>query len=373
MIKVLIIAFSKQPGGAEKSAIKLANSLSNDYSVTFGTLFQNNADFYASPKTDEISFFSLTNLILNFLPKFISIFTKYAFVPMDLLLMRRKIMNHDFDLIISFGAGVGCTTYLSLIFSKIPQITSERISPDKNVYRPSLIARLLRPWMYKHGVICSVQSKGFKDIVKSIWGIEGFVTPNHFEIPNSTYFPQQSFSPCIAVGRPVPQKGYDLLISAWAILESRVKNELWIVADDSDHYIESLIKVYKVNNVKIKPLSNSLYEIYSHCSLFISTSRFEGYPNAIAEAIIFGIPVLTTANSDVVNDWFSLGICQKIESLEPLQIANAVENALKNENELMLISKKAIETRSLFSWEHAKPYWDRVISVALKNRLGTIG
>ena len=133
-----------------------------------------------------------------------------------------------------------------------------------------------------------------------------------------------------------------------------------------------MIKTYRVNNVKIKPLSNTLYEVYRGCSLFISTSRFEGYPNAIAEAIIFGIPVLTTANSDVVNDWFELGICQKIESLDSLQIANTVENALKNENQLRSISKKAIETRSLFSWEHAKPYWDRVIFVALKNRLDTI-
>ena len=169
MIKVLIITSSKQPGGAEKSAIKLANSLRNHYLVTFGTLFQGNDDLYSSPSTDEINFFKFINLIRNFMPKFISKFIKYTPIPIDLLLMRRKIKNHNFDLIISFGAGVGCITYLSLIFSKIPQITSERISPDKNVYRPSFVARVLRPWIYKHGVICSVQSKGFKDIIKSIW------------------------------------------------------------------------------------------------------------------------------------------------------------------------------------------------------------
>jgi len=368
MTKVLIITSSKQPGGAEKSAIKLANSLSNHYSVTFGTLFQGNADFYASPKTEEINFFKITNLILNSLPKFISNFIKYAVVPIDLLLMRQKIKDNDFDLIISYGAGVGCTTYLSMIFSKVPQITSERTSPDKNVYRPSFVARVFRPWIYKNGVVCSVQTRGFREVVKTIWGIESFITPNHFDFPNSTYSLQPSSSPCITVGRPVAEKGYDLLISAWAILESRIENQLWIVADDSNHYLESLIKAHKAKNVIIKPLTNNLFDIYDNCSLFIATSRVEGYPNAIAEAIMFGIPVLTTVSSDVVNDWFSLGICQKIESLEPFQIANAVENALKNENQLKLISKNAIESWSLFSWEHAKPYWDKIISVALKNR-----
>lgn len=367
MTKILIIAHSKQPGGAEKSAIKLANSLSNDYPVTFGTLFQGNADFYASPKTEEISFFRLTNLTLNFLPKYISTFVKYLVLPMDLLLMRREIRDHDFDLIISYGAGVGCTVYLSLIFSKIPQITSERTSPDKNVYRPSFVARVFRPWIYKNGVVCSVQTRGYKEIIKTIWGVESFITPNHFDLPNSTYSLQRSSSPCITVGRPVPEKGYDLLISAWAILESRIENKLWIVANDSNHYLESLIKSYNVKNIIIKPLTKNLFDIYNNCSLFISTSRLEGYPNAIAEAIMFGIPVLTTVSSDVVNDWSSLGICQKIESLEPLQIANAVENALKNENQLRLISKNATESWSLFSWEHAKPYWDKIISSALKN------
>jgi GalNAc-alpha-(1->4)-GalNAc-alpha-(1->3)-diNAcBac-PP-undecaprenol alpha-1,4-N-acetyl-D-galactosaminyltransferase len=371
MIKVLIIAGSKQAGGAEKSAIKLANSLSSYYSVAFGTFFQGNGDFYSSPSTNEISFFKFTNIIRNSLPKFILMFVKYTFIPIDLLLMRRKIKNNDFDLVISFGAGVGCVTYLSLIFSNIPQITSERISPDKNIYRPSLVARLLRPWIYKHGVICSVQTKGFKDIVKSMWGVEGFITPNHFEIPNSFYSPQPSSSPCIAVGRPALQKGYDLLISSWAILESRIDNELWIVADDSDNYIKSLIKINGVNNVRIRPLSNNLYEVYRDCSLFISTSRFEGYPNAIAEAIIFGIPVLTTVNSDVVNDWFELGICQKIESLNSLQIASTIENALKNENQLRSISKKAIETRSSFSWENTKKSWEEIIAIALNSTSNT--
>jgi glycosyltransferase involved in cell wall biosynthesis len=213
-----------------------------------------------------------------------------------------------------------------------------------------------------------VQTRGFKEIVKSLWNIDSFITPNHFELPNSTYSMQPSSSPCIAVGRPVPEKGYDALISAWAILESRIENELWIVADDSDGYLASLIKIYKVKNIRIKPTSNNLIDIYTNCSLFISTSRIEGYPNAIAEAIIFGIPVLSTVSSDIINDWFTLGICQKIESLEPPQIANAVESVLKNENQLRLISKNAIESRSLFTWEHAKPYWDQIIHVALNNR-----
>jgi GalNAc-alpha-(1->4)-GalNAc-alpha-(1->3)-diNAcBac-PP-undecaprenol alpha-1,4-N-acetyl-D-galactosaminyltransferase len=397
MTKILILANSKQPGGAEKSAIKLAKSLSEEYQVTFGTLFQGRGDFYSSPNVSEVYFFkcantlrklgpgnhpSLPNLsgektvnrtskISGFLPLFIRKFAVYSVMPFDLFFMRRKIRKENFDLVVSFGAGVGCIAYLSLIFTKIPQITSERISPDKKVYRPSFLTRILRPWIYRHGVICSVQSQEFRNTVKSIWGIDSFITPNHFDIPEFTYSTKSNSLPCIAVGRPAYQKGYDLLISAWKILESRIKNELWIVADDSDHYLDSLIKSCGVTNVRIVPLTNNLFELYDKCSLFLSTSRFEGYPNAIAEAIIYGIPVLSTSSSGVVSDWFELGICQEIKASEPIGIAMEIEKTLRNQKQLIKTSRKAIEQRSNFSWKNAAPFWDKIIHFALKSHSDT--
>jgi glycosyltransferase involved in cell wall biosynthesis len=397
MIRILILANSKQPGGAEKSAIKLANALNQKYSITFGTLFQGRDDFYSSPNTLQVDFLKFSNLIRNLrsensnssvvmlqnpslkfsslirsiTPKFFRIFVTYAVLPLDFFLMRRKIKHQNFDLIISFGAGVGCVTYLSLLFSGIPQITSERISPDLKIYRPSLLARILRPWMYKHGVVCSVQSQGFKDTVKAIWGIESYITPNHFDSPASEYKIQAPSAPCVAVGRPAHQKGYDLLIAAWSILESKIQNELWIIADDADGYLQSLIVKNSVKNVHIKPLSENLYQLYGKCSLFISTSRFEGYPNAIAEAIMFGIPVVTTASSDVVDTWVNLGLCQIINKLEPNEIAQVVETSLKNTTLLESISKKSIALRSIFTWSNAEPYWENAINVALKIRPDT--
>ena len=369
----MVVTFSKQPGGAEKSAIKVATSFKKS-SLDFtelATFRQSKLDFYEVPEeVPEVVFFPSYNKFMNseFFGK--RIFS-FFLLPFDLYSNRKLIRKRNYDVVVSFGAGVGCLMYFMLFGLGIPHITSERISPDSNVYRPSLFSRVMRPWIYRHGVICSVQSAGFRQIVKNLWGIESFITPNHFEIPLTTYRYATNINACIAVGRPSHQKGYDLLIDAWKLLENRVSNELWIVADDSNGYVKGIISEKNAKLVKILPLTNNLFELYDQCSLFISTSRFEGYPNALAEAIIYGIPSLATVSSDVVHDWCELGICMKIDSLEPVNVAGAIEEALNKPEILKIVSQKAIENRNSFSWENTKKSWEIIISNALDNRSNT--
>jgi glycosyltransferase involved in cell wall biosynthesis len=86
---------------------------------------------------------------------------------------------------------------------------------------------------------------------------------------------------------------------------------------------------------------------------------------------MFGIPVVTTASSDVVDTWVNLGLCQIINKLEPNEIAQVVETSLKNTTLLESISKKSIALRSIFTWSNAEPYWENAINVALKIRPDT--
>ena len=367
------MTFSKQPGGAEKSAIKLAVSLKN-YCFNFtelATMRQSELDFYTVPENlSEVYLFPNYNKIMNsefFGKRFFS----FLLIPFDLYANRRLIRKSNYDVVISFGAGVGCLMYFMLFGLGIPHITSERISPDSKIYRPSLFSRIMRPWIYRHGVICSVQSAGFRQIVKNLWGVESFITPNHFEIPLTTYCYATNKNACIAVGRPSHQKGYDLLIDAWKLLENRVSNELWIVADDSNGFIKGIISQKNAKHIKVLPLTNNLFELYDQCSLFISTSRFEGYPNALAEAIIYGIPSLATVSSDVVHDWCELGICLKIDSLEPVKVAAAIEEALNKPEVLKIVSQNAIENRNNFSWENTKKSWEKIIAIALNSTSNT--
>jgi GalNAc-alpha-(1->4)-GalNAc-alpha-(1->3)-diNAcBac-PP-undecaprenol alpha-1,4-N-acetyl-D-galactosaminyltransferase len=359
--KILIVAYSRQAGGAEKSALKLQSSLLGEgYQVEFGTFIQSSKDFYPfNINSQNHSFFPNLNRFLFKHSKRNPLIS--LMILRDLLDFRRRVSKAGYDVVISFGAGVGCVTFVGLFALKVLQITSERINPDPNVYRPSFFSQLLRPYIYKNGVICSVQTRGFASWVESHWGIKPIVTPNHFEIPKSSYTFPQLGSPLIAVGRPAFQKGYDILIQAWKIVEDHQSRELWIVASDKDKFIANLIEDSNCKNIKVLPLSTDLNHLFNNCSAFISTSRFEGYPNAVAEAILFGIPVITTLNSDVVYEWEKDGICIAIPDLLPATVARTVLMVINDEQKLRELSGSAILQRGKFSWDHNKMEWLRLI------------
>ncbi len=366
MTKILVIAGSLQPGGAEKSAIKLARSLTTNpkYQVYFGTYFKSQKDFYEKPNTLIIDFGIETSHSEKFLIKLANV----AKIIGNTRKVRKKISSEKIDLVISFGAGMGCLSFLYLLGLRIPQITSERISPDPEVYRPSPLARLMRPWIYHHGVICSVQSFAVKELVRKIWNIQAFVTPNHFDIPSETYSMQENSAPCIAIGRPDYQKGYDLLILAWSQIEKIHRNKLYIFSDDKNGYIKSLIDAANLKNVEIKSPSKDLLSSFKQSSLYISVSRFEGYPNATAEALIFGLPVLTSVSCDVVQQWRDNQLCMTFASFDPAEISEKISLAIQDKNLRERVSVSAVSKRMEFGWEAVQQYWIDIIDSAIASK-----
>ncbi len=360
-MKILVLAYSRQAGGAEKSALKLQSSLIEDgHDAHFGTYIQSDRDFYPTNNDFPVfSFFPILNRLKGIFRK--NIFFLAPFIFIDLLDMRARIKREKYDVVISFGAGVGVVAFIALYLSNTPQVLSERINPDPSVYKPSLLAQILRPWVFKHGVVCSVQTRGFSRWVNRNWGIQSIVTPNHFFLSANTYQLQGSHFPVIAVGRPAEQKGYDLLLKAWGHIESDYPNELWLVADDANGYLANLININHCKQVRLLPLTQNLNDLFNQSSFFVSTSRYEGYPNAIAEAIAFGIPVLTTENSDVIQDWSKLGICRIIPTLEISDIVESIRMMLTNNSMRQELSRMAVTKRSIFGWESARDSWTLAI------------
>lgn len=358
-MRVLILAYSRQAGGAEKSAIKLFDSLgeSGDIKAIFGTLIRSPKDFYTiNGDSERINLLPISNfLTAKRIP--LRILWLPFVAPFDLIHMRLSIHHNQIDSVVSFGAGVGCVAYLALAGSKVKQITSERINPNPDVYRPSLLARILRPFIYRHGVICSVQTAGFADWVKENWSVSAVITPNHFLIPSTKYSENSPEGPVVAVGRPAFQKGYDLLLNAWKLVEEKDSRELWIVCDDSGGFIANLIEQSRCQNVRVKPLTDDLHSLFNKSSLFISTARFEGYPNAIAEAIIYGIPVMTTISSDIVLDWSEAQVCVAISNTAPEELSTQIVSLLRNKELLRKIGSNGILSRSSFGWDSVKHSW----------------
>ena len=120
-------------------------------------------------------------------------------------------------------------------------------------------------------------------------------------IPDPLSFHTDTVSPLtskrvIAVGRYVYQKGFDLLLDAWSIVEKQCRDwELTIYGQGERDPYEQLIDELMINRNRCHlygPTSDIKQE-YLNSSVFVFSSRFEGFGMVLVEAMSCGLPVVS--------------------------------------------------------------------------------
>lgn len=99
----------------------------------------------------------------------------------------------------------------------------------------------------------------------------------------------------LAVGRLHPQKGFDLLLQAWKIVAAQYPDWiLKIVGEGSQRpLLEHLIDQLNLDHhVQMNGLSDCIQQDYEDSRVLALSSRYEGYPLAIVEAMSCGLPVV---------------------------------------------------------------------------------
>lgn len=101
----------------------------------------------------------------------------------------------------------------------------------------------------------------------------------------------------VSVGRLVEQKGYDRLIPVIGSLTKKGYNiELNIVGEGPEHdRLQQLINDSQLNaNVRLLGHRDNPYPYIAQADAFICSSRAEGFSTVVTEALILGVPVVTT-------------------------------------------------------------------------------
>lgn len=100
----------------------------------------------------------------------------------------------------------------------------------------------------------------------------------------------------IAVGRYVYQKGYDLLLQAWAKVEKQHPDwELAIYGMGDRTPYEQIIEKMHIdrNRCHLNGPTDNIKQEYLNSSLFVFSSRFEGFGMVLIEAMACGLPVIS--------------------------------------------------------------------------------
>lgn len=112
----------------------------------------------------------------------------------------------------------------------------------------------------------------------------------------------------VSVGRLELQKGYDRLISAWALVAKKHPDwqlEIWGEGSLRKCLQQQIDTLQLSSVVHLKGVSHNIGEVYAHSSFFVMSSLYEGFPLVLVEAMNCGLPCvsfdITGANSIIEN------------------------------------------------------------------------
>ena len=113
----------------------------------------------------------------------------------------------------------------------------------------------------------------------------------------------------IAAGRLTEQKGFDRLLDAWPdVVAAHPGWELRIFGDGAEREaLERQVEALGIGgSVRLPGFTRTLHDELARASLYVMTSRQEGFPMVLLEAMGTGLPVVSvdchTGPSDIVTD-----------------------------------------------------------------------
>lgn len=156
----------------------------------------------------------------------------------------------------------------------------------------------------------------------------------------------------IAVGRYSDQKGFDMLIKAWGQLSPQYTDwHLYIFGnEDRAPYEEMAQRERCQDTCHCMPVTEDIATEYGKSSIFVMSSRYEGMPLALIEAMSSGLACVSyncpNGPSDIINDGID-GFLAKNGDIDDL--ATKMENLISNESlrsQIGITAKQNIERYS---------------------------
>ena len=201
------------------------------------------------------------------------------------------------DAVVAFTTDANVITLLATRGLELPVVISERNQPD----RPGLVSvhRLARRFTYPFADAVVVQTNAIASWMRKRFRVPVHIIPNPVRVADSRS-PRRAAdrSLLIAVGRLSAQKGFDILIEAFAGVAPKYPNwQLVIYGEGPDRSeLEQLRDALSLQGKVLLPgLTKNVQAAFAEASLFALPSRFEGYPNALLEALAAGLPVIATS------------------------------------------------------------------------------
>ncbi len=212
--------------------------------------------------------------------------------------LRRALLASQPDVVLAFVDQTNILTLLAARGTGLPVVISERIHPAHHPI--GRLWQMLRRWVYPLADALVVQTTDIASWVEKKIGQRARVIAN----PAPEGGECRSLRPTaadririVAIGRLHRQKGFDILISALAALPADLPPwEMVILGEGTERArLERQLAACGLSTKVVMP--GVVPDVSAHLAradIFVLPSRFEGFPNALMEALACDVPVIAT-------------------------------------------------------------------------------
>lgn len=370
MKKIIFLINTLNIGGAEHALVDIANALNKEeFDVTIKTIYDSNSfsDIINSDVKIESYYKTKKNKILD------KVCRKMAYLKIKNFsnkTLYKMIIKKKYDIEVAFLEGLptkiiaGSTSAAK----KIAWVHCDfQINKDSDYFFKNFKEQ--KETYQKYNEIYCVSEKSKQSFEKRF-----NIRENTFIIHNildERIIKEKSLEKVdlldgfniISVGRLTEQKSYERLIEAYnnSIKKIKEKTHLYIVGEgEARKKLEDTIRKFKLENqVTLLGMQTNPYKYVSKCQLYVCSSISEGYSLVIQEALLLGIPILTTrclSENELFNgkkfgqivdnsiDGLTKGLIELINNKKKLnEMKKEITEKYKKNNEIIKIQNQLLK------------------------------
>ena len=286
--------------------------------------------------------------------------------------LRGAISRTAPDVVISYMSRTNIRVLAATRGLGLPVIVTEHCDPSENPIDGEW--ELLRRRLYPQASYVTVLTEESLDHFSSVAGIRGRVIPNAvtaplFSSPAEMSQPKNG-SLLLAMGRLSHEKGFDLLLRAFALIAKKHPDWTLEILGEGPvrRYLESCVRRHGLEDRVLLPgFTRRPFEAMRRADLFVLSSLDEGFSNVLLEAMACGVAVVSFDCPSGPRHIIRHGVDG---ILVPPRDANAMAAALdrlmSDEAERKRLAARAPEVTERFGVEKVMRMWEALVFECVK-------
>jgi GalNAc-alpha-(1->4)-GalNAc-alpha-(1->3)-diNAcBac-PP-undecaprenol alpha-1,4-N-acetyl-D-galactosaminyltransferase len=286
--------------------------------------------------------------------------------------LRQEIIVSQPDVVISFMNAVNVYNILACWQLNIPTIVSEHTYPGAN--DANKIWQLLMKKFYRYADLVTVLTQNAVPFYAPAAGYRTIVMPNPITQPEPStatdrLLPDHSL---VSVGRLDPRKGFDLLFRAFGQTRDRYPDwQLTILGEGPIRQeLEALRAQLQLEDcIHLPGAVKNVPDYLQQADLFVMSSRVEGFPMALCEAMACGCATIATnclsGPSDIINNGVN-GVLVETENVEA--IAAGLTSLMSDPAKRQALAQNAPQILDRFGLEQVMDQWAKAIDQVIARR-----